>query len=153
MNEVRLRFWEQLRLTNPELFNGAPARQHFYNLVHRECLPFRIRLNIYCTRHYYENNGFLTVRVLTAGNQIGNLSRQLAIINQGIIIEPHRLSTTHRLRHHLPEFRPCLSDRRGRFELGNGERLVQKECKHACERIERAGEERINQLSTLVNRK
>ncbi|NLN99526.1 MAG: hypothetical protein GX125_04600 [Bacteroidales bacterium] len=88
MNEVRLRFWEQLRLTNPELFNGAPARQHFYNLVHRECLPFRIRLNIYCTRHYYENNGFLTVRVLTAGNQIGNLSRQLAIINQGIIIEP-----------------------------------------------------------------
>jgi|LSQX01.3.fsa_nt_gb hypothetical protein len=79
------KFWEQLRLTNPELFKGTPAGKQFYNLVHPECLPFRIRLNIYCTRPHYEKKGFLTVRVLTDKNKIGDdLSSKLDEMNRDI---------------------------------------------------------------------
>ncbi len=85
IHEVQLIFWEQLKETNSALFKGTPGERQYYELVHPECLPFRIRLNIYCTRPHYEKKGFLTVRVLTKGNQIGeDLSRQLHEKNQDI---------------------------------------------------------------------
>lgn len=65
-SEIQMQFWTALQESNPTLFAGTPQRRQFFDILDRDLLPLKIRLDIYCLERDYSRKGYLTVCIMLA---------------------------------------------------------------------------------------
>jgi len=69
-----MQFWTALQKSNPALFNGTPQGRHYFDIVDKDLLPLKIRLDIYCLEKDYSRKGYLTVCIMLAADKANSLN-------------------------------------------------------------------------------
>ena len=76
--EKQIRFWTKLKESDQKLFDGTPGETQYYNIVNKEILPLKIRLDIYCCEEDYQSKGYLTICVMLPEDKMEVMSRSFA---------------------------------------------------------------------------
>jgi len=83
--EKQLKFWTALKESDINLFSGTPSECQYYNIVNKDILPLKIRLDIYCCEEDYRDKGYLTVCVMLPEDKLQAISN--ATVNEKCCVE------------------------------------------------------------------
>ena len=66
ISDIQLAFWTRLKESNPELFNGNPQGEHYFDIKIENVDHVIIRLDIYLCQRDFEEKGVQTIALVVS---------------------------------------------------------------------------------------